>query len=214
MKKIKSSSIVAICAIALSFGSFNQVSAQSILDDIKTIANTAGVKTSSVTSAIGNIIGSSSSVTTKDLIGTWKYNGSKCAFQSENMLAQAGGEIAAGKIESKLNTSFKEVGLKSNNTSFTFNDDKTFSAKIYGKNISGTYTYDEKNKKINCQGILLSFPCYVTKTGSNLNLLFDSSKLLNLFQVVSKFSGNTTLSTIGTLAKNYKGVKLGFKMTK
>ena len=36
-------------------------------------------------------------VTEKGLVGTWKYEGPGCAFTSENLLAKAGGEVAATK---------------------------------------------------------------------------------------------------------------------
>jgi hypothetical protein len=210
MKKFK----LSMMAIVLTIASIGQVSAQNVLDQIKNIANAAGVNSSTVTDAISNVIGSSTAITAKDLIGTWKYNGSRCAFQSANLLAQAGGEVAANKIESNLNSYYSKMGIRSTNTQFTFNEDKTFAAKVYGRNITGTYTFDAKQKKITCQGLLLSFPCYVTKTGSNINLLFESSKLLTLLQTVAKLSGNSTLSTIGTLSKNYKGAKIGFRMKK
>lgn len=97
---------------------------------------------------------------------------------------------------------------------FTFNNDKTFSGKLMGKDISGTYTLDSKNSKINFKGALFTSTCYVSKTGSNLSLLFDSSKLLSVLQTVGKFSSNSYLTTISSLSKNYKGVKLGFQMKK
>ena len=203
--------------MAGNFVYIGQVSAQSFLNKLKSAAekevnnSTSGT---SVTKALSSVMGSSSTIAEKDLIGTWKYNGSDCAFQSENFLAKAGGEVAAENIESKLNMAFSKVNVKASNTMFTFNNDKTFSGKLMDKDISGTYTLDSKNSKINLRGTLFTSTCYVSKTGSNLSLLFDSSQLLSVLQTVGNFSNDSYLATIVSLSKNYNGVKLGFQMKK
>ena len=217
MNRLKSCILVFVCLMAGNFVYIDQVSAQSFLNKLKTAAekevsnNTSGT---SVTNVLSSVIGSSSTIAEKDLIGTWKYNGSDCAFQSENLLAKAGGEVAAGNIESKLNTAFSRVNVKATNTMLTFNNNKTFSGKLMGKDISGTYILDSKNSKINFHGALFTSTCYVSKTGSNLSLLFDSSQLLSVLQTVGNFSSNSYLTTISSLSKNYNGVKLGFQMKK
>lgn len=217
MNRLKFSFLAFVCAIAGNFVTVGQVSAQSFLNKLKKAAETEvtnSASNNSITSVLSSVIGSTSAMTEKELIGTWKYNGSDCAFQSENLLAKAGGEVAAEKIESKLNTAFSKVNVKASNTSFTFNNDKTFSGKMMGKTVSGTYTFDSKNNKINFQGVLFTTSCYVSKSGSAMSMLFDSSKLLSLMQTVGKFSNNSYLATIASLSKNYKGVKMGFQMKK
>lgn len=188
--------------------------AQSVKD---VLSNILGSSTSSSNSSISDILGSvigSSKLTAKNLVGTWKYSSPGCAFTSENLLAKAGGEIAATTVENKLKTYYNKVGIKSSNTYFTFNSDGTFTSKIDGKSWSGTYTYDESSNAIKLKGVLLSISGYATKTTNGISLLFESKKLLTLLQTVSKFSGNTTLSTLGTLSKNYNGVRMGFDMKK
>lgn len=188
--------------------------AQSVKD---VLSNILGSSSSSSNSSISDILGSvigSSKLTVKNLVGTWKYSSPGCAFTSENLLAKAGGEIAATTVENKLKTYYNKVGIKSSNTYFTFNSDGTFTSKIDGKSWSGTYTYDESSNAIKLKGVLLSISGYATKTTNGISLLFESKKLLTLLQTVSKFSGNTTLSTLGTLSKNYNGVRMGFDMKK
>lgn len=188
--------------------------AQSVKD---VLSNILGSSSSSSNSSISDILGSvigSSKLTAKNLVGTWKYSSPGCAFTSENLLAKAGGEIAATTVENKLKTYYNKVGIKSSNTYFTFNSDGTFTSKIDGKSWSGTYTYDESSNAIKLKGVLLSISGYATKTTNGISLLFESKKLLTLLQTVSKFSGNTTLSTLGTLSKNYNGVRMGFDMKK
>lgn len=214
MKKLRFFTIVAICTMNL--GLAGQASAQSLLDNIKKTATQVTQKSmqgSSISKMLDGVIGSSS-LSEKDLIGTWKYVGSNCAFSSQNMLAKAGGEMAAQKIESNLNPIYKKAGLSTANTYFTLSSDKKFSAKIAGKSITGSYSFDAKNNKITFQAPLLRSTCYVTKSGSNLNFLFDSTKLLSLLQTVSTVSNNATLQTLGTLSKNYDGAKMGFALRK
>ena len=214
MKKLRFFTIATICTV--NFALAGQVSAQSLLDNIKKTATQATQKSiqgSSISKMLNGSIGSSS-LSENELIGTWKYVGPNCAFSSQNMLAKAGGEMAAQKIESNLTPIYKKAGLSTANTYFTLGKDKKFSAKIAGKSITGSYSYDAKNKKITFQAPLLHSTCYVTKSGSNLNFLFDSTKLLNLLQTVSAVSDNATLQTLGTLSKNYDGAKMGFALRK
>lgn len=214
MKKLRFFAIAAICT--MNFALAGQVSAQSLLDNIKKAATQAtqqSIQGSSISNILSSVVGSSN-ISESELIGTWKYAGSDCAFSSQNMLAKAGGEIAAQKIENKLNPIYKKAGISSTNTYFTLDENKKFSAKIAGKSITGSYSFDTKNNKITFQAPLLRSTCYVTKSGSNLNFLFDSTKLLSLLQTVSAISGNASLQTLGTLSKNYNGAKMGFALKK
>ena len=47
-----------------------------------------------LTNLLSDIL-SGGSVTERDLVGNWTYDGVKCAFESQNLLAQAGGVAAA-----------------------------------------------------------------------------------------------------------------------
>ena len=162
---------------------------------------------------LNNVIGSGT-FKQADLCHTWKYSKPGCAFTSENLLAKAGGEIAASKVENKLEGYYKKFGFSSSNTYFTFNTDGTFSAKIDGKAWNGTYTFDEKTHAIQLKGLLLSASGYATKTTNGISLLFDQKKLLNLIKALSAFKGSSTLSAVGSIANNYDGMQVGFEMTK
>ena len=162
---------------------------------------------------LNNVIGSGT-FKKEDLCYTWKYSKPGCAFTSENLLAKAGGEIAANKVEEELEDYYKKFGFSSSNTYFTFNTDGTFSAKIDGKAWNGTYTFDEKTHAIQLKGLLLSASGYATKTTNGISLLFDQKKLLNLIKALSAFKGSSTLSAVGSIANNYDGMQVGFEMTK
>ena len=150
----------------------------------------------------------------EDLCHTWKYSKPGCAFTSENLLAKAGGEVAATKIEEQLAGYYTKFGITSSNTYFTFNTDGSFNAKIDGKSWNGTYTFDEKTHEIHLKGLLLSASGYATKTITGISLLFDQKKLLNLIKTLSAFKGSSTLSAVGSIANNFDGARVGFEMTK
>jgi len=153
-------------------------------------------------------------VTKESLIGTWNYSQPGCAFTSEQLLAQAGGEAVAASVKSKLQPQFQRVGINNTNTSITFNQDGTFAAKIAGKAWSGKYTFDETTYKVNLQGLLLNINCYAKKNSDGIALLFEATKLLTILQTMATMSGNATAQTIGDLSKNYDGLRIGFDYTK
>ena len=176
-------------------------------------SNSSSNAGSIINGILNNVIGSGT-FKQADLCHTWKYSKPGCAFTSENLLAKAGGEIAASKVENKLEGYYKKFGFCSSNTYFTFNTDGTFSAKIDGKAWNGTYTFDEKTHAILLKGLLLSASGYATKTTNGISLLFDQKKLLNLIKALSAFKGSSTLSAVGCIANNYDGMQVGFEMTK
>lgn len=176
-------------------------------------SNSSSNAGSIINGILNNVIGSGT-FKQADLCHTWKYSKPGCAFTSENLLVKAGGEIAASKVENKLEGYYKKFGFSSSNTYFTFNTDGTFSAKIDGKAWNGTYTFDEKTHAIQLKGLLLSASGYATKTTNGISLLFDQKKLLNLIKALSAFKGSSTLSAVGSIANNYDGMRVGFEMTK
>lgn len=167
-----------------------------------------------VNGILNNVIGSGTFKQADLCASTWKYSKPGCAFTSENLLAKAGGEVAANTIEEKLSTYYQKVGFSSSNTYVKFNEDGTFESKIDGKSWKGTYTFDEKTHAVQMKGLLLSISGFATRTTSGISLLFESKKLLTLVQTLTALSGNSTLSTIGNISKSYDGVRVGFEMIK
>lgn len=176
-------------------------------------SSSSSTGSSIVNGILNNVIGSGT-FKKEDLCHTWKYSKPGCAFTSENLLAKAGGEVAATKIEEQLAGYYTKFGITSSNTYFTFNTDGSFNAKIDGKSWNGTYTFDEKTHEIHLKGLLLSASGYATKTTTGISLLFDQKKLLNLIKTLSAFKGSSTLSAVGSIANNFDGARVGFEMTK
>lgn len=178
-------------------------------------SNSSSSAGSSIINGILNNVIGSGAFSKQDLCAhTWKYSKPGCAFTSENLLAQAGGEIAANKVEEKLSEYYSKFGFSSSNTYFTFKTDGTFAAKIDGKSWQGNYTFDEKTHAIQMKGLILSMSGYATKTANGISLLFDQKKLLNFIKTIGSLKGNSTLSALGTIANNYDGMRVGFEMTK
>ncbi|MBR7031271.1 MAG: DUF4923 family protein [Prevotella sp.] len=198
MKKLTIGMVAGICLLLNSCGNMNQV--------LSAMTNGTGV-VNAITSVIGL-----DKVSAQNLIGTWKYDAPGCAFTSKNLLAKAGGEVAAVQIEEKLLPYYKQVGLSSSNTFITFNQDGTFSSKIAGTNFNGTYTFNEADQQIKLKGLLLSINCYAKRELNGISILFEGKKLLNVLQTMAALSGRTDLQTIGELSKQYEGVRVGFDM--
>ena len=198
IRRIKIGVVAAVCMLAItSCGNMNQV--------LSAISN------GSVVDAITSVIGLDK-VNAQGLIGTWNYSSPGCAFTSENLLAKAGGEVAAAQIEEKVAPYYQQVGISSSNTYITFGQDGKFSSKIAGTPFSGTYTFDESSQQIKLKGMLLSINCYTKRELNGISILFEAKKLLTVLQTMSALSGNSNLQTIGDLSKQYDGVRIGFDM--
>ena len=196
MRKLQFLFVAVACTLMTSCGNMNQV--------------LSAIQNGSVINAITSVIGLDK-VSAQNLIGSWTYNGPGCAFTSENLLAKAGGEVAAAQIEEKVKPYYQQVGISASNTQITFNQDGTFSSKIAGTNFSGTYTFDEASQQIKLKGLLLSINCYTKREINGISILFEAKKLLTVLQTMSALSGNANLQTIGNLSKQYDGVGIGFE---
>ena len=170
-----------------------------------------GLGGNTVDGLLGLVIGSVS-INESDLYGTWYYTQPGCAFTSENLLAKAGGAVAAETCKEKLLPVYNTLGINSNNTQFQFTQDHQFAANIKGIPLSGTYTYDPTNSTLKIKTMLFSSNVYVTRTTHGLAFTFESKNLLKVLQAIAAVSGNTTLQTVGDLSKQFDGVRLGFDM--
>ena len=142
---------------------------------------------------------------TIDMTGTWTYSGSAIEFESDNLLQKAGGAAAAAVAEKKLDEQLAKVGIKDGQVSFTFNADSTFTSTVGKRTMTVVHLRYFKllnmNAKVNC-------------TSTNMDLLFNSDKLLKLIAFISSKSSSTTLKTISSLADSYDGMMLGFALKK
>jgi len=149
------------------------------------------------------------------LVGTWKYSSPDCEFESDNLLAKAGGSIATSKINKKLKTIYNKVGLT--DVQITFNSDSTFTSKIKSKTVKGTYSYNSDAKTVTMKTSSGgSLTVHTSVSGSTLKLLFEASKLMSGIKTITSLASsvNSTASLINSVIGNYDGMKLGFKLKK
>jgi len=153
--------------------------------------------------------------TATSIIGTWTYVGPDCQFESDNLLAKAGGEVAAQNVEAKMKTVYDKIGM--GGCQYTFGEDGSYSLTIKGKTISGTYTFDSEAKTVTMKGKLgIKTVAYVTVTGNSMSLVYNADKLMSVLKTVmgAVSSVNSTASTVSGIAGKYDGLRLGFELKK
>ena len=185
-------------------------SAQSLKDLLKKATDNEAVK-----NVVESVTGKTLPV---DVKGTWTYSGTAVQLDSDDLLKSSPDTIAASQVEDKIDEYVSKIGIKAGTFSFTFNEDNTFVATVLGKSFNGTYTLSEDYKTMSLQfgktiG-LKPFTASVSATSTQLNLLFQADKLLELLGKLTSTSSNATLKTIGTLVNQYDGMQLGLELQK
>lgn len=185
-------------------------SAQSLGDILKKVTGNETVK-----NVVETVTGTTLPV---DVKGTWTYSGTAVKFESDDLLKSTAASLAASQVEDKLDSYAANIGIKAGTFSFTFNEDKTFSATVKGKSFNGTYTVSEDYKTMSLQfgkaiG-LKPFTASISATSGQLDLLFQADKLLELLGKLTSTSSNSTLKTIGSLVNQYDGMMLGLELKK
>lgn len=187
----------------------------SILGAILTGGQAGNTGTANTGSVLGNIISifAGDVLTNQNtLVGTWSYTQPCVQFESESLLAKAGGAMIAEKVEASLATYYQKIGIVPGACKFTFNSDKTLQYTIGNRTAQGTYVFDSNKKTVTITTQMGSqITAYVSITGRSMGLTFDASKLLTL---VNSAAATSSLSSISAIAGNYSGMKLGFEFIK
>ena len=189
----------------------NAASAQTLKDILGKAANSSAV--SDIVEKVTGI-----DISKGDIKGTWNYTGSAVKLESTDLIKSAAAGVAATQVEKKLDEYLSKAGLKTGTFSFTFNEDNTFYTTVKGKNFNGTYTLSEDGNTINLKYGKSLGSTGITATASinssTFELLFKADKLLELIGKLTASTSNTTLKTIGTLAGQYEGMKIGLELQK
>lgn len=153
--------------------------------------------------------------TKSSIVGTWKYSGPACEFESENFLSKAGGQAATTKINNTLAPIMKKTGI--NNVVFTINSDGTYTSSLKKYTTKGTYAFDETAKTITFKTSSgHSYTTYVVVTGSTMEMLFKADKLIEVLKVIGNTASSfsSSAAVVSTVLGKYNGMKVGFALKK
>ena len=178
-------------------------------------ANAGAQDLKSILSGVAKAVVGNKATTASSIIGTWTYSGPECQFESENLLAKAGGEMAAKEVEEKMIAVYNKVGM--NNIRHTFNEDGTYSYQMKKRTVTGSYVFDDAAKTITMTGKLgLKTVAYVTVTGNDMSMVFKADKLMSILKTITGAASkvNSTAATINSVAEAYDGLMLGFELKK
>jgi len=177
--------------------------------------NTQAQSLKDILSGVADKVAEYAGSDSQSVVGTWTYTGPDCKFKSDNLLAKAGASIAASKVNDKLKKVYSKAGMEG--LKMTFNADSTYTSVIKGHDITGTYTYDQKEKTVTLKPKTgAQIKMHTSLTGTSLSLMFESDKLLEGVKSISSLAAktNSTASLISSFISNYDGMLLGFKMKK
>lgn len=163
---------------------------------------------------ISNVVGDKAT-TESSFKGTWKYNAPACEFESDNLLAKAGGTAASEKIEKRVAPLLKSVGV--NGIVYTFDGKGNYTSKIKKRVTEGTYKFDSKAKTITFTPTIgMAYTAHVAVQGSTMTLTFEADKLMTTLKTISNATSklSTTAALINTLMNSYSGMRVGFELKK
>lgn len=162
----------------------------------------------------------SDSLSQKDLIGTWTFEGTAVRLETDDILKKAAGEIAASKAEEKLDEYCGKYGLTAKAGTFTFKEDGTFESTTGKTTQKGTYTLKGdkltlkygNGKHIKNIGSLTA--TVKRESSGEISLLWDASRMIDVFTAITAKTSNATLQSISTLLQGYDGLKVGITLKK
>lgn len=182
--------------------------ASSVIGNNTSNGNTASSLAATGLNILTNLLGGGS-MNKNSIVGTWTYDEPAVTFESSNMLAQLGGQVASNKIQNTLGSQLGKVGLTKGVSKFTFDDNGNVTMTVGGKTTKGTYTLNGNTLTMKGALGIASLTCTTTINANQLYMLFDTSTLLSMATKLG--AGNSTLSS---LLGNYSGMKMGWKMSR
>ena len=106
------------------------------------------------------------------------------------------------------------ASLAFSNTSFSFLNGNTFSAKVNGIPFSGSYVYNPQNGEITLKTSTETLKGNVIRTQKGMGLMFNSTQMVNLLHKEGKVSNTAAIQAVSNLAKSANGARVGFELTK
>ena len=183
---------------------------------------TTGMGTTSTTNSTSDVLGSVLGAVLSNvlfggqsgILGSWNYNAPSTAFTTEKTLTNAGGNATVANINSSLASNYNTIGINRSNTSFSFLNGNTFTAKVNGIPFSGSYVYNPQNGEITLKTSTETIKGNVMKTQRGMGLMFDSTQMTNLLQKEGKVSNTAAVQAVSQLASSANGARVGFELTR
>ena len=205
MKKIFSKSLIRTMAAGMMLMAATSVDAQISLGSLSNV----------IGSELSSVISSSNNVTVDQITGMWSYSEPAVSFESSNLLKKAGGQVASAVVEKKLATQLAKAGITAGKFKISFDANGNFvTYKNGAQTSSGTYTLSGSKITMSYLSGAAAITGYAQISNGVLSLTYDSSKLLTVVSKASKYTTNSTLSTISELAGSYDGMKSGMAFKK
>lgn len=180
---------------------------------------TSSVTKSGLASTIGNPLEgvfTKSDLQISDLVGSYESSGPAVSFKSDNFLQKAGGIAGAAALETKLQPYYEQYGLIGMPMTIDADGNVTLTVKkikisgiLERSDDDGTFIFNIMMGSMR----LGKFTAYVEKSGNDLNLMFDATKLKQLISTIGSLSGMKMAQALTTILDSYDGACLGFKMT-
>lgn len=177
-------------------------------------AATGSSNGSGLLSALTTIFDNSKVATADKLVGTWEYTEPAVVFESNNALKNLGGKVAGAAIEKKLQSQLAKFGIKKGKMKMTFDKDGNFTQTIGTQKFTGTYTTSGKNVVLTYAGGLKQLVGTTQLDGNSLLIVMEAGKLLKYAGTIGKLTGNSTVSTLGSLLGGYDGMEVGMRLQK
>ena len=174
--------------------------------------------TNSTSNVLGSVLGAVLSNVLfggqSGILGSWFYNAPSVVFTTQNTLTNAGGNATVANMNSSLASDYNAIGINRSNTSFSFINGNTFTAKVNGIPFNGTYVYNPQNGEIKLKTSTETLKGNVMRTQNGMGLMFDANQMVNLLQKEGHVSNPEAVQAVSNLAKSANGARVGFELTK
>ncbi len=205
-KKVVALSLILMCSMSLQ--------AQNLGDLLGSVAGSSSDSTStgSLIKGLTTVFMGERQATKENLIGTWLYEEPAVVLTSDNILTQTAAKVAAGKIESELQSQLDKYGIQKGMMNMTFKEDGTFTTNINGQDVGGKW--EVKDAKLVLDAMVKTITLTTQLNGTSLQFVTDATKLLDLFKSIGDAASNTELGTITSLLKSVDGMEVGLSFEK
>ncbi|HIT98443.1 MAG TPA: DUF4923 family protein [Candidatus Merdimorpha stercoravium] len=148
------------------------------------------------------------------VIGQWQYASPYCRLESDELLAKAGGQVAASQVESRLESVYRALGMEQFSCSFAAEGKCSFGYK--GKEVAGTYTLDTDSgmMTITLSKTPATIRAQVSVSGNTLSMAFEADRLISALKSLTDLAAgiSSQAELIGSLVESYDGLWLGFEL--